>query len=174
MLEVHEMENARRSNNPRAFKNVRGNTHATNITLPQLETRTRILITNGSVAVGRSPRSCPIAIDPTALETNTAALPGDQVLLKKKPVARSRPADTHRRQIRTLATDESGRRAWSYVRHWRTKRSPPCLHQSGPPHACGFPGTAYLLDVELVADHDGAPSIVVSPTADRSDTNHTR
>jgi hypothetical protein len=53
MLEVHEMENARRSNNPRAFKNVRGNTHATNTTLPQLEIRTRIFITNGSVAVGR-------------------------------------------------------------------------------------------------------------------------
>src|SRR5215207_3426348 len=33
MLEVHEMENARRSNNPRAFKNVRGNTRATNAML---------------------------------------------------------------------------------------------------------------------------------------------
>jgi hypothetical protein len=66
MLEVHGMENARRSNNARAFKNVRGNTHATNITLARSETRARIFVTNGVVVVGRDVRSSLVATDPTA------------------------------------------------------------------------------------------------------------
>jgi hypothetical protein len=115
MLEVHEMENARRSNNPRAFKNVRGNTHATNTTLPQLETRTRIFITNGSVAVGRSPRSCPIAIDPTALETNTAALPREQVLLMKKARGKVAACRYARRAVRVQAVNATPRRVLGMV-----------------------------------------------------------
>jgi hypothetical protein len=83
MLEVHEMENARRSNNPRAFKNVRGNTHATSTTLPQWRYAPASSLPMARLPSAGSPRNCPIAIDPTALETNAAALPREQMLLKK-------------------------------------------------------------------------------------------
>lgn len=46
MLEVHGKEKRRRSNNPRAFKNVRGNTHATGTTLARSETCARDFVAN--------------------------------------------------------------------------------------------------------------------------------
>jgi len=60
MLGVHRKEKRRRSNNPRAFKNVRGNTHATGTTLARSGTCACVLIANGLGPLRGGPRNTPV------------------------------------------------------------------------------------------------------------------